>query len=110
MIAVALVVMALLSVVVAHSMLAQGQVGLTAAQSQMAAEEAIHRQLLTKVAEAENPAQIVAEAKKLNLVPPANVKQLPAVPLNVPIGQTTTSTTVPGTGSTASSTATSTGR
>lgn len=110
LVAVSLVVLALLSVVVAHSMLAEGQLRLTAAQSQMAAEEAIHRQLLTRVAEAENPAQIVAEAKSLNLVPPATVKQLPAVPLNVPIGQTTTSTTVPATGSSASSTAASTGR
>jgi len=51
---------------------------------------------LAAVAAAEDPAQIIAEAKKLNLVPPSYVKQLPAVPLNTPIGQSTTpSTTTP---------------
>jgi hypothetical protein len=86
----AMVVGSLLTVVVGHSILAQGQVRLTAAQTQMAAEEAIHRQLLAAVAEAENPARIIAEAKKLNLVPPSSVTQLPAVPLTTPIGQAAT--------------------
>jgi hypothetical protein len=95
-----LLVGSLLAVVVAHSMLAQGQVRLTAAQGQVAAEQAVHRQLLASVAKAENPAQIIAEAQHLNLVTPSSVKQLPAVPLNTPIGQattspTTTSTTAP---------------
>lgn len=96
MLSASLVVGSLLAVVVGHSMLAQGQVRLTSAQTQMANEQAIHRQLLASVAQAENPAQIIAEAKNLGLVPPANVKQLPAVPLNTPIGQgTTTATTTP---------------
>jgi hypothetical protein len=100
------VVGSLLAVVIAHSMLAQGQVRLTAAQAQMSAEQAVHRQLLAAVAEAENPAQIVREAKKLNLVPPTYVTQLPAVPLTTPIGQTPTSTTTPTGTSSSSSTAT----
>ena len=84
---VSLVVGSLLAVVVGHSILAQGQVRLTSAQAAMSSEQAIHRQLLATVAEAENPAQIIAEAKKLNLVQPGQVKQLPAVPLDIPIGQ-----------------------
>jgi len=89
------VVGSLLAVVVAHSMLAEGQVRLTAAQAQVAAEQSVHRQLLASVAKAENPAQIIAEAKKLDLVPPTGVIQLPAVSLSTPVGQTTTSTTSP---------------
>ena len=89
----ALVVGSLLSVVVGHSILAQGQVRLTSAQNQLSSEQAIHRQLLAAAADAENPAQIIAEAKKLNLVTPSSVTQLPAVPLNTPIGQTTTTPT-----------------
>jgi len=95
----ALVVGSLLAVVVGHSILAQGQVRLTSAQNQLSSEQAIHRQLVAAVAEAENPAQIIAEAKKLNLVTPSSVTQLPAVSLNTPIGQTATppTTTPPNT-------------
>jgi len=90
--AVALIALSLLAVVVAHSVLAQGQVRLTTEQSQVAAEQALHRQLLATVAKAENPATIIAEAKNLNLVPPASVKQLPAVSLSTPIHPATAST------------------
>jgi hypothetical protein len=97
---------ALLAVVVAHSMLAQGQVRLSAVQGQVAAEQALHRELLASVAEAENPERIIAVAKQLtNLVPPSNVTQLPAVPLNTPIGQATTTPSTP-TSSASSSAAT----
>jgi hypothetical protein len=100
-----LVVGSLLAVVGGHSMLAQGQVRLGGAQTEVSAEQAIHRQLLAAVAKAENPAQIIAEAKKLNLVRPSYVRQLAAVPLNTPIGQAgTTPTSAPAT-SGASSTA-----
>jgi hypothetical protein len=92
-IAAGLVAGSLLAVVVAHSVLAEDQVRLTTAQQQVAAEQALHRQLLASVAEAENPAQIVAEAARLNLVTPSSVTQLPAVSLSVPIGASTTSTT-----------------
>ena len=86
---------ALLAVVVAHSVLAEGQVRLTGEQSQLAAEQAIHRQLLATVAQAEDPSTIVAEAKQLGLVPPSSVTQLPAVPLGTPLhsGASTSSTT-----------------
>jgi hypothetical protein len=102
----ALVVGSLLAVVVGHSILAQSQVRLTSAQNQVLSEQAIHRQLLATVAEAENPAQIIAEAKKLNLVTPSSVTQLPAVPLTTPIGQATTTptTTSPTTTSTSPTT------
>jgi hypothetical protein len=96
LLAVAVVTAALLAVVVAHSVLAEGQVRLTTEQSQLAAEQAVHRQLLATVAQAENPSTIVAEAKNLGLVPPASVTQLPAVPLDTPLGPgTTTSSTTP---------------
>jgi len=89
-------------------MLAQGQVRLTSTQAQMTTEQAVHRQLLAAVAAAEDPAQIIAEAKKLNLVPPSYVKQLPAVPLNTPIGQSVTpSTTTPSTTTPSTTTAAS---
>jgi hypothetical protein len=104
----ALVVGSLLAVVVGHSILAQSQVRLTSAQNQVLSEQAIHRQLLATVAAAENPAQIIAEAKKLNLVTPSSVTQLPAVPLTTPIGQATTTPTTTPTG-TASSGTSSTG-
>jgi hypothetical protein len=82
----------LLAVVVAHSMLAQSQVRLTAVQDQLTAEQAVHRQLLSSVAAAENPAQIIAEAQHLNLATPGSVIQLPAVPLTTPLGQSTATT------------------
>jgi hypothetical protein len=91
-----LVAGSLLGVVVAHSMLAEDQVRLSAAQQQVAAEQAEHRQLLASVAAAENPARIVAEAKQLNLVPPSSVTQLPAVSLGTPSRGSTTGTTAPG--------------
>jgi hypothetical protein len=103
LLAVGLVTGALLAVVVAHSMLAEGQVRLTGEQSQLAAEQAVHRQLLATVAQAEDPSTIVAEAKNLGLVPPSSVSQLPAVPLDAPLqpGSTTSSTTPTTTGSAA---------
>jgi hypothetical protein len=105
---VSLVAGSLLAVVVGHSMLAQGQVRLTSTQVQMTTEQAVHRQLLAAVAAAEDPAQIIAEAKKLNLVPPSYVKQLPAVPLNTPIGQSVTpSTATPSTATPSTTTAAS---
>ncbi len=100
--AAALIVGSLLGVVVGHSMLAQAQVRLTAEQGQLATVQAVNRQLLASVAAAEDPAQIVAEAKKLNLVRPSTVTQLPAVPLNTPIGSST-STTAPSTAAAGSS-------
>lgn len=81
-----LVIGALLAVVVAHSMLAQEEVRLTKVQNALTTEQALHRQLLASVASAENPAHIVAEAKKLNLVQPSSVTQLAAVPLDTPLG------------------------
>jgi len=80
-VAVGLVCGALLAVVVAHSLLAQSQLRLGQLQSRLATEQAVHRQLLATVAQAENPARIVADAKKLGLVEPTTVTQLPAVPL-----------------------------
>lgn len=79
----------LLAVVVAHSLLAEDEVRLTTAQQQVATEQAVHRQLLASVAAAENPARIIAEAARLNLVTPSSVTQLPSVSLTVPIASST---------------------
>jgi predicted alpha/beta hydrolase family esterase len=84
-----LVAGSLLAVVVAHSLLAEDEVRLTAAQQQVATEQAVHRQLLASVAAAENPARIIAEAARLNLVTPSSVTQLPSVSLTVPIASST---------------------
>lgn len=84
-----LVAGSLLAVVVAHSLLAEDEVRLTTAQQQVATEQAVHRQLLASVAAAENPARIIAEAARLNLVTPSSVTQLPSVSLTVPIASST---------------------
>lgn len=94
------VVGALLAVVVGHSMLAQGQVRLTTEQSSLATAQAVNRQLLASVATAENPAQIIAEAARLNLVRPSSVTQVPAVPLDTPIASSTSSTSTTAAGPT----------
>jgi hypothetical protein len=75
-----------LAVVIGHSMLAQGEVRLTKIQSQVSTEAALNRQLLAWVGSAENPARIVAEAKGLGLFSPGSVTQIPAVPLDAPLG------------------------
>ncbi|MGH9044302.1 MAG: hypothetical protein ACRDVP_05615 [Acidimicrobiales bacterium] len=91
-----IVLSALLAVVIGHSMLAQGQVRLTTIEAQSATEQAIHRQLLAEVAKGEDPAAIISKAKALGLVTPPSVTQLPAVPLDSPIGgAATTTTTLP---------------
>jgi hypothetical protein len=107
---VGLIALSLLAVVVAHSVLAQGQVRLTTQQAQVAAEQAVHRQLLAAVAKAENPATIIAEAKNLNLVRPATVKQLPAVSLSTPIHPATSSTNQSASSSTTGSSSSTTGQ
>ncbi len=94
------VVGALLAVVVGHSMLAQGQVRLTTEQGPLATAQAVNRQLLASVATAENPAQIIAEAARLNLVRPSSVTQVPAVPLDTPIASSTSSTSTTAAGPT----------
>jgi hypothetical protein len=90
----------LLGVVFGHAMLAQEQIKLSGAQARLSAEQALHRQLLLSVAQAETPSRIVAAAERLHMVQPAHIVQLPSVPLTTP-----TTTVPPATHTSATSTA-----
>jgi hypothetical protein len=85
-ISVSLVVTALLVVVVAQALLANGQVRLSALQHQLSLERSAHRQSELSVAELETPARIVGAAtSQLHMVRPANVIELPYVSLQTPL-------------------------
>ncbi|HEX4081644.1 MAG TPA: hypothetical protein VHX40_01680 [Acidimicrobiales bacterium] len=75
----------LLSVVVGHALLAQGQVRLSAVQSALSAEQAAHRQAVIAAAKLETPSRIVAKAHQQGMAPPAQTNQLPRVPLTTPL-------------------------
>jgi hypothetical protein len=86
MISVSLVVAALLAVVVAQALLANGQVHLSALQSELSLEQSAHRQAELSVSELETPARIVGAATgQLRMVRPANVIELPYVSLQTPL-------------------------
>lgn len=88
-------------VVGAHSLLAEDQIHLTTAQSQLVAAQAAHRQLLLSVAQLETPSRVVGDAEKnLHMVEPPEVTQLPSVPLDRPLSPPSVA---PSTGSTVSS-------
>ena len=82
---VSLVVAALLAVVVAQAMLANGQVRLSSLQHELSLEQGAHRQAELAVSELETPSRIVATATGLGMVRPANVVELPYVSLAVPL-------------------------
>ena len=105
-ISVSLVVAALLSVVVAQALLANGQVRLSTLQHELALEQSSHRQAELSVSELETPARIVGAAtSQLQMVRPAAVIELPYVSLNTPLAtpsvtpaaaaSTTTATSTP---------------
>ncbi len=81
----ALVVGSLLAVVVGDAVVSEGQVRLTATQSQLAAATVAQKGLQVSVAEKAAPPVVVAQAKKAGLVAPPVVVYLPHVPLNVPL-------------------------
>jgi len=111
------VLSALLAVVVAQAMLANGQVKLSALQHELSLEQSTHRQAELSVSQLETPSRIVTAATgDLHMVRPANVIQLPYVSLSVPLpipkvtaapAPTTTTTTPPtqGTGTAGAATA-----
>ena len=76
----------LLSVVIGHAVLAQGQVRLSGVQAALAAEQAVHRQEVLGAAKLETPSRIVAQARQQGMAPPTNTHQLPRVPLDQPLG------------------------
>ncbi len=102
-----LLVLSLLSVVVGHALLAQGQVQLSAAQAALSAAQATHRQEVLSVSALETPGRIAQDAQgTLHMVPPGQVHQLPYVSLDVPLPPPTLSAP---TSSTSSSNSTASG-
>ncbi len=81
---VSIVVAALLAVVVAQALLANGQVRLSTLQHDLTFEQAVHRQAELAVAQLETPSRIVAAASGEGMVRPAGVVELPYVSLSVP--------------------------
>ena len=80
-----LVVGSLLAVVVGDTMVAQGQVRLADLQSKIASQQAIQKAAQTEVAQLAAPERVVAQGILLGLTAPAQVVDLPQVPLNVPL-------------------------
>lgn len=85
MLSVSIVVAALLAVVVAQALLANGQVRMSMLQHDLALEQAAHRQAELAVAQLETPSRIVAAATSEGMVRPAGVVELPYVSLSVPL-------------------------
>jgi type II secretory pathway pseudopilin PulG len=103
----------LLSVVVGHALLAQGQVRLSAVQSALSTEQAAHRQAVIAAAKLETPSRVVAKAHQQGMAPPAQTNQLPRVPLTTPlsapnVAPATTTTTPASTQTTSTGATTST--
>lgn len=75
----------LLSIVIGHALLAQGQLQLGQIDRAVVQERAVHSQTVLKVAALETPARISSEAGALHLVQPSQILQLPSVPLTQPL-------------------------
>ncbi len=80
-----LVVGSLLAVVVGDAMVAQDQVRLADIQSSIATQQATQKTMQTEVAQLAAPDRVVAQGIALGLTAPAQVLNLPEVPLNVPL-------------------------
>jgi hypothetical protein len=83
-VSVSMIVAALLAVVVAQALLANGQVRMSTLQHQLSLEQSAHRQAELAVAELETPARIVGAALSHGMEHPA-VTELPYVSLSVPL-------------------------
>jgi hypothetical protein len=112
---VSMIVAALLAVVVAQALLANGQVRMSTLQHQLSLEQSAHRQAELAVSQLETPSRIVGAALSQGMTHPV-VTELPYVSLSVPLPtpKVTPAPAAPpattGSGSgTASSTATGTG-
>jgi len=92
--AVAMVVSSLLVVVVGDAMVAEGQVRLSAVQTQIAGRLTWNKAMQTQVAGLAAPDRVVAQAIAEGLTAPAKVIDLPQVPLNVPLPVPVTSAPV----------------
>jgi hypothetical protein len=80
-----LVVGSLLAVVVGDTMVAQGQVRLADLQSQISSQLVTQKAARTTVAQLAAPERVVAQGIQLGLAAPAQVVDLPQVPLDVPL-------------------------
>ena len=80
-----LVVGSLLAIVVGDTMVAQGQVRLADLQSKITSQQAIQKAAQTEVAQLAAPERVVAQGILLGLTAPAQVVDLPQVPLDVPL-------------------------
>jgi hypothetical protein len=83
--AVALVVGSLLFVVVGDALVAQGQVRLATIQAAIGSAQATQKSMQTEVAQSAAPDRVVAQGIALGLTAPAQVVNLPQVPLDVPL-------------------------
>jgi len=84
-VAVVLVVGSLLVVVVGDTMVAQGQVRLARIQSAIDAQLATQKSIQSEVAQLAAPVRVVSQGIHLGLTAPAQVVDLPQVPLDVPL-------------------------
>jgi len=84
-VAAALVVGSLMAVVAGHSVLAEDQVRLSNVESALSSAQATEREDTLQAAEGENPSRIVSEARRLGMVTPNGIVQLPHVPLGTPL-------------------------
>ena len=82
----------LLAVAGAQAYLTQGQVRLTRLQDQLSTQLGQHRDLELRVAQLEQPANVLSEAQKQGLVAPKGVTDLPQVNSPASVGHTTSST------------------
>jgi hypothetical protein len=79
------VVGSLLFVVVGDAMVAQDQVRLSNLQGAIASAQATQKSMQTEVAQLAAPDRVVAQGIALGLTAPAQVVNLPQVPLDVPL-------------------------
>jgi hypothetical protein len=80
-----MVVGSLLVVVVADAMVAQGQIRMAAIQSKINDQLVIQKSAQSEVAQLAAPGRVVAQGINHGLIAPAQVVNLPQVPLNVPL-------------------------
>jgi hypothetical protein len=109
-ISVTVVVGALLAVVVAQAMLANGQVSLASLQHELTLEQGTHRQAELAVAQLETPSRIVSAATGTLGMVRSDVIELPYVSLSVPLPTPTVTmapVTVPASSSPSTTTTTS---
>jgi len=88
---VAMVVGSLMAVVVADAMVAQGQVRMAAIQTKINDQLTIQKAEQSEVAQLAAPGRVVAQGINHGLIAPAQVVNLPQVPLNVPLAVPDTS-------------------